>query len=146
MKRILSLLIAFATLASIAAFLSHTSQRATAQEAAPIYGVKISPEYRDWTLISVACVGGTLNNLCAKLGNDVAIKSYREGKLPFPHGTIIARVAWKQEEDNKAVRPIVERGGKPDGEGFPRPAFPAMNPPKIATLSLPVTQLNGAQK
>jgi hypothetical protein len=24
----------------------------------------------------------------------IAIKAYREGKLPFPEGTIIARVAW----------------------------------------------------
>ena len=36
-----------------------------------------------------------LNDIRAILGNDVAIKSYREGKLPFPEGTIIARIAWK---------------------------------------------------
>jgi len=38
------------------------------------------------------------------LGNDVAIKAYREGKLPFPDGTIIARLAWSyipSEENNK---------------------------------------------
>jgi hypothetical protein len=113
MKRILSLLIAFAAVAGIAASLLPTAQRATAQETAPIYDVKMPPGYRDWTLISVARVGGALNDLRAKLGNDVAIKAYREGKLPFPDGTIIARVAWKQvtsEENNKAVRPIVARG------------------------------------
>ena len=37
---------------------------------------------------------GKLNDLRAILGNDVAIKAYREGKLPFPDGTIIARLAW----------------------------------------------------
>ena len=38
------------------------------------------------------------------LGNDVAIKAYREGKLPFPDGAIIARLAWSyvpSEENNK---------------------------------------------
>ena len=36
-------------------------------------------------------------------GNDVAIISYREGKLPFPDCTIIARLAWSYEpsEENK---------------------------------------------
>ncbi|MHC5731845.1 MAG: cytochrome P460 family protein, partial [Nostoc sp.] len=48
---------------------------------------------------------GNLNDLRAILGNDVAVKAYREGKLPFPDGTIIARLAWKylpSEENNKA--------------------------------------------
>ena len=33
---------------------------------------------------------GNLNSFGAILGNDVAIKAYRDGKLPFPDGTIIA--------------------------------------------------------
>ena len=48
---------------------------------------------------------GDLNDLRAILGNDVAIKAYREGKLPFPDGTIIARLAWSYvplEESSKA--------------------------------------------
>jgi hypothetical protein len=43
--------------------------------------------------------------LRAILGNDVAIKAYREGRLPFPDGTIIARLAWSydsSEENDKA--------------------------------------------
>jgi hypothetical protein len=73
-------------------------------EAAPIFGVKIPPGYRDWKLISVAHEEGKLNDLRAILGNDIAIKAYREGKLPFPDGTIIARLAWSyipSEENNK---------------------------------------------
>jgi hypothetical protein len=38
------------------------------------------------------------------LGNDVAIKAYREGKLPFPEGTIIAALDYhhvSSEENNK---------------------------------------------
>ncbi len=47
---------------------------------------------------------GNLNDLRGILGNDIAIKAYREEKLPFPDGTIIARLAWSyvpSEENNK---------------------------------------------
>ncbi|MGA2100046.1 MAG: cytochrome P460 family protein [Candidatus Sulfotelmatobacter sp.] len=73
-------------------------------DAAPIFGIKIPPGYRDWKLISVAHEEGNLNDLRALLGNYVAIKAYREAKLPFPDGTIIARLAWSyvpSEENNK---------------------------------------------
>jgi hypothetical protein len=52
----------------------------------------------------VAHEAGNLNDLRAVLGNDVAIKAYREGKIPFPDGTIIARLAWSyvpSEENDK---------------------------------------------
>ncbi len=35
---------------------------------------------------------GNLNDLRAILGNDVAIKAYREKKLPYPDGTIIVDI------------------------------------------------------
>ena len=63
-------------------------------DGSPIFGVKIPAGYREWTLISVAHEEGKLNDLRAILGNEVAIRAYREGKLPFPDGTIIARLAW----------------------------------------------------
>jgi hypothetical protein len=53
----------------------------------------------------VAHEEGDLNDLRAILGNDVAIKASREEKLPFPDGTIIARLAWSYnplEESEKA--------------------------------------------
>ena len=74
-------------------------------DADPIFGIKIYPGYRDWKLISVAHEEGSLNDIRAILGNDVAIKAYREDKLPFPNGTVIARIAWTyvpSEENNKA--------------------------------------------
>jgi hypothetical protein len=55
-------------------------------------------------VISVAHEEGNLNSLGAILGNEVAIKAYREGKLPFPDGTIIAALHWRHvpsEENNK---------------------------------------------
>jgi hypothetical protein len=60
--------------------------------------------YRDWRLISVAHEEGNLHSFAAVLGNDVAIKAYREGKLPFPDGTIIASLHYhhvSSEENNK---------------------------------------------
>ncbi len=103
MKRIAFLLVAVATVAGITVSMAPASGQAD-EEGSPIFGVKIPPGYRDWRLISVAHEEGNLNDLRAILGNDVAIKAYREGKLPFPDGTIIARLAWSyvpSEENNK---------------------------------------------
>src|SRR5215470_16641748 len=68
-------------------------------------GIDPPAGYRDWPLISVARVGSPVNDMRAKLGNPVAITAFREGKLPFPDGTIIARLAYHQatsEENNNA--------------------------------------------
>ena len=73
-------------------------------DAAPVFGIRMPEGYRDWRLISVAHEEGSLNDIRAILGNEVAIKAYREGRLPFPEGTIIARIAWSydlSEENNK---------------------------------------------
>jgi hypothetical protein len=75
-----------------------------ATTAAPIYGVTIPDGYRDWRLISVAHEAGDLNDLRAILGNDLAVHAAREGRVPFPDGAIIARLAWSHvasEENNK---------------------------------------------
>jgi hypothetical protein len=74
------------------------------QEAAPIFLDKIPDGYRDWKLISVSHEEGNLHSLGAVLGNDIAIKAYREEKLPFPDGAIIAALHWRHapsEENNK---------------------------------------------
>ena len=103
MKRIAFLLVAVAAVAGVVAFTAPASGHAD-QAAAPIFGVTLPPGYRDWKLISVAHEEGTLNDIRAILGNVVAINAYRDGKLPFPDGTIIARIAWSyvpSEENNK---------------------------------------------
>ena len=74
------------------------------QGSPPIFVAEIPPGYRDWKLVSVAHEEGGLNDIRAILGNDIAIKAYREGTLPFPEGSIIARIAWSyipSEENNK---------------------------------------------
>ncbi|HET6933228.1 MAG TPA: cytochrome P460 family protein [Candidatus Angelobacter sp.] len=103
MKRVAFLLIAVAIVAGVLASPSPVQGPAN-EQAAPIFGIKIPPGYRDWKLISVAHEEGNLNDFRAILGNDEAIKAFREGDLPFPDGTIIARQAWKyvaSEENNK---------------------------------------------
>jgi hypothetical protein len=96
MRRIVFVLIAVGALAGAVAYMAPASGQADG-EAAPIFGVKIPPGYRDWRLISVAHEEGNLNDLRAVLGNDVAINAAREGKLPYPDGTIIARLAWSYD-------------------------------------------------
>jgi hypothetical protein len=78
--------------------------RANHQQWYSIFATNIPPGYRDWRLISVAREEGTLDDIRAILGNDIAVKAYREGTLPFPEGAIIARIAWSydaSEENNK---------------------------------------------
>jgi hypothetical protein len=103
MKGFAYLLVVVVALAGVVIHMAHASGYADG-EADPVFGITVPPGYRDWKLISVAHEEGNLNDLRALLGNDVAIKAYREGKLPFPDGTIIARLAWSyvpSEENNK---------------------------------------------
>jgi hypothetical protein len=104
MRRIVFALVALAALAGVVAYSAHAAGQ-TDEEAAPIFGVKIPPGYREWRVISVAHEEGKLNDLRAILGNDVAIKASREGTLPYPDGAVIARLAWSYdplEESEKA--------------------------------------------
>jgi hypothetical protein len=60
--------------------------------------------YRDFRWISSAHEAGNLNSLGAVLGNDVAFDAFRDGKLPYPDGTIIAALHYKNvpsDENNK---------------------------------------------
>jgi hypothetical protein len=105
MRRIGYMLTAVIALSVGAAYLHFAPARADAA-AVPLFDIITLPAgYRDWKLISVAHEEGSLNDLRAVLGNDIAVKAYREGKLPLPDGAIVARLAWKyvsSEENNKA--------------------------------------------
>ena len=92
MKLITLLLIAVA--ASGVAFTAR-APRHIAQEAGPIFVTTIPEGYRNWAVISVAHEAGNINSLGAVLGNDIAIKAYREGKLPYPDGSVIAALHWR---------------------------------------------------
>jgi Cytochrome P460 len=103
MKRITGLLVAVAILAGFVALTAPASLHAD-DSAAPIFVTTIPPGYRDWRLVSIAHEEGSLHSIGAVLGNDVAIKAYRERKLPFPDGAIVAALHYSHvpsEENNK---------------------------------------------
>jgi hypothetical protein len=103
MRRIPFLLITLAALAGVVASIVPASGQAEKNSAA-IYLSKMPPGYRDWRLISVAHEEGSLHSLGAILGNDVAIKAYRAGTLPFPDGAIIAALHYSHtasDENNR---------------------------------------------
>ena len=104
MRSMSYLLIAVAALSGVMVLMARAGDQADG-EASPIFGIKMPPGYRDWKLISVAHEEGNNNDLRAVVGNDLAIQAYRNGKLPFPDGAIIGRLAWSyvpSEENNKA--------------------------------------------
>jgi hypothetical protein len=76
-------------------------------------------DFREMDILSVKQLtgaGGKLKQLRAQLGNDIAVKAFREGKLPFPDGSIIAALHWKEassDADNKVL-----------AEGFPGAGLP----------------------
>ena len=103
MKSKMLLVVPVIALAGIIAATASTVGQAD-EAAASIAQGKLPAGYRDWRLISVAREEGTLDDIRAVVGNDVAIKAYRESKPPFPDGTIIGRIAWSydaSEENNQ---------------------------------------------
>ena len=103
MKDYTFLLVAVATIAGLVAIVAPAPGHADG-EPVPIFVTEIPHGYRDWQWISSAHEAGNLNSLGAVLGNDVAIKAYREGKLPFPDGAILAALHYHNvasEENNK---------------------------------------------
>ncbi|OAI20565.1 cytochrome P460 [Methylomonas lenta] len=64
-------------------------------------------EYKDWLTLSVS---HRLDKKLVRsiLGNDIAIKAAREGKMkPWPDGTIIAKVGWKEKIDPNWPQAII---------------------------------------
>jgi Cytochrome P460 len=68
---------------------------AGAGDASPIFGVKIPAGYRQWAMVAVSSETA-FDEFRGILGNAVAVKAYANGDLPFPDGTILAKLAWKR--------------------------------------------------
>lgn len=102
MRRFVLALIGLLTVAALFA-LSGLKSSAAGQTAA--FVTRIPDGYRNWKVISVAHEEGNLNSLGAILGNDTALQAYREKKLPFPDGTIIAALHYRHvpSDENNAV-------------------------------------------
>ncbi len=104
MKRIALVLAAVAAVAGAVASLFPGSGHAE-ERAVSTFLTEIPAGYRDWRWISVAHEEGDFHSFAAVLGNDVAIEAYRDGKLPFPDGTIIAALHYRHvasEENDRA--------------------------------------------
>jgi hypothetical protein len=100
-KRIAFLLVAAA---AVTAVVTLPPVAGRADEGTPTFVTQIPSGYRDWRFIAVAHEEGNLHSFAEILGNDVAIKAYRENKLPYPDGTIIAALHYghvSSAENNK---------------------------------------------
>ncbi|MFK3796288.1 cytochrome P460 family protein [Pseudomonas sp. NPDC088444] len=73
----------------------------SSSKASPIYGVTLPEGYRQWQLVAPATEGAPLNEIRAVVGNDIAIKAYKEGTLPFPDGTVLTKLAWKHVQSTE---------------------------------------------
>src|ERR1700734_600940 len=106
MKRIGFFLLAVASVACVVAFMVRASGQYEG-DSSPIYGVRIPAGYRDWQLIAVNQLhfAGKGEQLRAQLGNDIAIKAFKAGTLPYPDGSIIAALHWTRvsSESNNTV-------------------------------------------
>ena len=104
MKHRAFFVLAFSAIAGLIAFVAPAPGHADGEAAAAPYVTEMPQGYRDWRWISSAHEAGDLNSLGAVLGNDVAIKAYRDKTLPYPDGTIIAALHYRHvpsDENNK---------------------------------------------
>jgi hypothetical protein len=103
MKKVILLSFGVAALAGVGAYL--VPAWGEAGRAAGVYVTQIPAGYRDWRFVSLAREEGTLDDIRAILGNDLAIQAYRQGKLPFPEGAMVVRLAYAYEasEENNQV-------------------------------------------
>jgi hypothetical protein len=117
MKPVGFLLLAIATLAGIVAYMPHASGQSDA-DSSSVYGVKIPDGYRDWKMIAVdqLLVPGKTDQLRAQLGNEIAIKAFKEGTVPFPDGSIIAAIHWNRVSSE--INNNVLDGPFPDAQSF----------------------------
>ncbi len=71
-------------------------------------GIHFPSDYRNWKTIAVS---HRIDNHSIRtiLGNDIAVKAAEEGKTnPWPEGTILGKVVWKEKVDadwNQAIVP-----------------------------------------
>ncbi|BDU16593.1 cytochrome P460 family protein [Lysobacter auxotrophicus] len=64
--------------------------------ASPVYGVTVPDGYRRWQFIASAREAAPFDELRVVLGNAIAVRAYRKGTLPFPDGSVLVKLAWKE--------------------------------------------------
>jgi hypothetical protein len=107
MTKISSLILAAAFLATATSLSAGALAEGASSEESPIYGVKIPAGYRDWKVIAVSTLKtDKADQLRVQFGNEIALKAIKEGRLPFPDGSIIAARHWTRvssEENNQVL-------------------------------------------
>ena len=104
MKHFTFFLVAIATMAGPAALIAPAPGHADGGPAP--FVTEIPQGYRDWRWISSAHEAGKLNSLGALLGNDVAIKAFREGSFHFqmaPSSLLCITVTSRQMKTTKSL-------------------------------------------
>lgn len=84
-------------LALLSAITINTSFAADANVKMAANGMTLPKDYKNWKLISIShrTDNQTMRSI---LGNDIAIKAARSGQTnPWPKGTILAKIVWKQK-------------------------------------------------
>src|SRR5512132_2250005 len=93
MRRYASTVVALLTAAGV--LFSAIPAVTAAEVAAAPTGVTIPKGYRDWQVIAPSQRDDT-DEIRVILGNNIAMKAFRANTLPFPDGTILAKLAWKR--------------------------------------------------
>ncbi|MET0504123.1 MAG: cytochrome P460 family protein [Luteibacter sp.] len=96
MSRALIALFAIAA-GSLTAAIALAASAPRDDEKSPIYGVTVPKGYRHWEFIAPAHESPPLDELRVVVGNDIAVRAYREGTLPFPDGSVLVKLAWKHQ-------------------------------------------------
>ena len=63
----------------------------------PGFGVTIPDGYRSWQVVAPSHRPDK-DEVRVILGNDIAMQAYRAKTLPFPDGSILAKLAWKRAQ------------------------------------------------
>lgn len=78
----------------------------------PIYGVAIPDGDRRWEVIAPSRETG-LDELRVIVGNRTAIAAYAGEKQPFPDGTTLVKLAWKEVASPDAEGPFYRDRKRP---------------------------------
>ncbi len=104
MRRYASMVVVLLAAAGIL-FSAPTAATAAEIVAAPT-GVTIPKGYRDWQVIAPSQRDDT-DEIRVILGNNIAMKAFRANTLPFPDGTILAKLAWKRVKSEEFPKTFV---------------------------------------
>lgn len=88
----------FITLTILVLLVSSAMAFAFDQIPEPSHGIIYPKGWQDWSTIAISHRTDN-NTLRLVLGNDIAVKAARNGKInPWPDGAIIGKVVWKNTE------------------------------------------------